>query len=255
MRGAPLSSPSFYTVVIHKRLLFLALLVLAAGALVLKAYSVWEKRYPTPPPERIAQLMQRTPAPYGTESATTTSGLPPTATGIIAAHPSLAATAAPATAGLADPAQTSAPLSVGQPAPDFSLPDLSGKQVIRSSFQGRPVIVYFWATWCHYCRESMPHLEAAKAQHQADGLEVLAINILESADRVRAHARRHGISLPILLDLEAKATQAYLVRATPSYYFIDPEGVLRDVVVGSLEPEALQERIESILPPTREETP
>ena len=66
--------------------------------------------------------------------------------------------------------------------------------------------------------------------------------------------RRHDLSLPILLDLEALVTQSYVVRATPTYFFIDREGILRDVIVGSPDPRVLQGRLQSILQPPQEET-
>lgn len=191
-------------------------LALGLGVLALAAWSGWESRYPAPTPYHAAQ---------------TTTALPST-------------TQSP----------QSQTVAIGQPAPDFSLPDLGGNRLSLSSFRGQPVVVYFWATWCHYCLDSMADLQAARALHKELGLEILAINILESAERVRAHARRHGLTLPILLDLEALATQSYLVRATPTYYLIDHDGVLRDIAVGALDPQTLNDRLKSILPPPQEET-
>lgn len=135
----------------------------------------------------------------------------------------------------------------GEPAPDFMLPNLQGEPVSLASLRGRPVIVYFWATWCHYCLETMPELQSLRQQHQPAGLEILAVNILESADKVRAHARRHGLTLPILLDQEGRVTQNYAVRATPAYYLIDRSGNVREILIGAAHPEELAQRLEAIL--------
>lgn len=245
-----MSPLSFYTVVIPKRLL---LITIALSLLAVAVWRAYERRYPTPPPERIAQLMQAAPAAYVVTPATAPSPISePGTPGAATASPLPSAPVAPNTPAV----QLATPqaLAVGQPAPEFSLPDLSDNLVSLSSFRGRPVIVYFWATWCHYCLESMPRLQSVRSQHKSAGLEVLAINILESPDRVRAHARRHGLSLPILLDREAQVTRAYLVRATPSYYFIDADGVLKHIAVGSLEPDALDHHLQAILPARQEET-
>lgn len=219
---------SFYTVVIPKRLLLVTVIL---GLLAVTVWRACERRYPTPPPERIAQLMQAV-----ASSAVPAAASPTGPTALLPAYP------------------VAQNLAVGEPAPDFSLVDLSGRVISLSSLRGRPVIVYFWATWCHYCIETMPRLQAARAEHQLAGLEVLAVNILENPDRVRAHARRHGLSLPILLDRDATVTQAYLVRATPSYYFIDRGGILRHIAVGALDPDALADHLDSLLAAGQQET-
>ena len=152
------------------------------------------------------------------------------------------------------PADSTHRTAIGEQAPDFSLPNLAGANVALSSLRGRPVVLYFWATWCHYCLEAMPELEAVRAEYKEAGLEVLAVNILENPEKVRAHVRRHNLSLPILLDLEALVTQSYVVRATPTYFLIDHEGILRDVIVGSPDPGVLQGRLQSILQSPQEET-
>ena len=135
----------------------------------------------------------------------------------------------------------------GEPAPDFTLSGLDGRPVTLSDFRGRPVILYFWATWCHYCLETWPELQALQQEHGNDGLEVLAVNILENEDKVRVYARRHRLSLPILLDADAQVTHSYAVRATPAYYLIDRNGVLREVIIGAALPGELAERLPTIL--------
>lgn len=136
--------------------------------------------------------------------------------------------------------------SLDQPAPDFTLPDLDGSPVSLSSFAGRPVIVYFWATWCHYCVPSMQELQAIRAQYRDQGLEVLAVNILENKERVNAHVRRHNLALPVLLDQTALVTRLYGVRATPTYYLIDRDGTVRAIIVGAARPGVLQDRLETL---------
>lgn len=153
----------------------------------------------------------------------------------------------PAVGVRGQPAAVLAAARPGEPAPQFTLVGPDGKTVSLAALRGRPVILYFWATWCRYCQETLPELQALRHARSRAGLEVLAVNILESSAKVRAYLRQHGISLPVLLDHDGRVSQLYAVRATPSYYLIDPEGVLRDVLIGAVPPEELAARLESLL--------
>lgn len=137
---------------------------------------------------------------------------------------------------------------IGEPAPDFALSTLDGQTFSLSSFRGRPVVLYFWASWCSFCRNEMPGLNVTFETHRdSSDLVVLAINILEDAATVRHYMQNLGISFPVLLDRDGKATQQYLVRATPSYYFIDRNGILQARIIGTVRPAAFRARLEAIL--------
>ncbi len=137
---------------------------------------------------------------------------------------------------------------VGEAAPDFTLTDLSGEAQSLSAYQGRPVILYFWASWCPYCTDEMPSLNDFRDAYQEEGLEVLAINILESAEHVRKAVEEMKLTYPVLLDESGRVTRSYLVRATPTYILIDSDGVYRDLVVGSPRKGVLEGKIAPLLP-------
>lgn len=136
---------------------------------------------------------------------------------------------------------------LGREAPDFTLTRLDGSRTALSAYRGRPVILYFWATWCSYCIEGMPELHALKRQYEEQGLEILAIDIMESADKVGRSVAAHGITLPVLLDDAGRVTEQYLVKATPTYIFIDRDGVYRDILVGAAREGALEGRLHPLL--------
>ncbi len=143
-------------------------------------------------------------------------------------------------------------VEIGKAAPDFTLESLDGDAISLSAFRGRPVLLYFWATWCSYCAESLPQLNEVYSRHRAQGLEVLAIDILESRERVARAVSGLGLSFPVLLDADARASKLYAVRATPTYVFIDRAGVVRDILIGAPRPGAVEGRLLPILRPLEE---
>jgi len=85
--------------------------------------------------------------------------------------------------------RTSEALEIGQPAPEFKLPDLSGNAVSLTQYQGKIVLVDFWATWCGPCRLSMPLLEDLQKEYPNE-LVLLAVNLQEPLDEVRSTSPR-----------------------------------------------------------------
>ena len=149
-----------------------------------------------------------------------------------------------ATDGLDDVASPVA----GRTAPDFSLLTTDGQDIMLSGLQGQVVVLNFWATWCPPCREEMPALEEVHQAHQDDGLLVLAVDQGEPSERVVDFGRQLGLSFPLLLDPGFVVSDRYRISLMPSTYFIDREGVVRDVVFGGPMNRALLEsKIESLL--------
>jgi thiol-disulfide isomerase/thioredoxin len=130
------------------------------------------------------------------------------------------------------------------PAPDFSFEDAAGTTFSLSDFQGKMVMLNFWATWCGYCVVEMPYLQQIYEEWPSDELLLLAVDVSESADKVNAYLADNGISLPVLLDIEAEVKAQYLVQSIPRTFFIDKEGLIRGIKFGAF---SGVEEIESIL--------
>ena len=155
------------------------------------------------------------------------------------------ASARAASPGSALPAP-SKPL-VGATAPDFTLPDTGGNTVHLREFQGKVIIVDFWATWCPPCRALMPRLQKMYVNWEKRGLVVLGLDVGEDADTVEKFAREQSYSFPLLIGAEPDIAAKYFVEAYPSTFVIDRLGhiVYRDL--GGADPAKLQAAVEKAL--------
>jgi peroxiredoxin len=142
---------------------------------------------------------------------------------------------------------TTAP-HVGNLGPDFSLTTVSGETVTLSDFtaSSTPVVLNFWATWCPPCRVEMPHFEEANYLYRGE-VAILGINQAESAETIAAYARDHGLTYPLLVDGDMKVNNLYGVLNLPTTIFIDHNGIVREVLIGTISQAVLEDRIEALL--------
>lgn len=116
-------------------------------------------------------------------------------------------------------------LGVGLKAPDFELKNLDGENVKLSDYQGKKVILNFWATWCPPCKAEMPDMQQFYTE-SGDEVVILAVNIDPQYD-VAGFAEKMGVNFPILLDEDDKVNNTYQVLTIPTTYFIDEKGIIR----------------------------
>jgi len=128
----------------------------------------------------------------------------------------------------------------GKKAPDFTFPDLEGKDVKLSSLKGHPVILDFWATWCPPCVEAMPKLEAFHKKYggdEDDALRVVGVSADQTDDPVHEYVKEHKITFMILWgfadrDEFGKVAKAYALDPIPRTLFIDAEGTVQADLTG-----------------------
>ena len=119
---------------------------------------------------------------------------------------------------------------------DFTLPDLDGKPVSLSSFQGKVVIVDVWGTWCPPCRAEVPHFVELQKTYGKQGLQIVGINYERSADPIpgiKSFAKEHGINYPLVIGNEATQNKIPEFQAFPTTLFIDRKGEVRLMAVGA----------------------
>ena len=120
-------------------------------------------------------------------------------------------------------------------APDFQLPTLDGQAVSLGDFRGKPVLLNFWATWCGPCRFEMPFIQEIfeKKEWSDTGLVILAIDIGENPSEVKEFMENYDLSFPVLLDTNQDVALKYNIRAIPTTFFIDKDGIIQDIKVGA----------------------
>jgi peroxiredoxin len=126
------------------------------------------------------------------------------------------------------------PPLVGSPAPEIALKDLQGRDVKLSDLRGKVVLVNFWATWCKPCKEEMPAMQASYDKLRDKGFVVLAVNELEDTARVAEHIRTHGHTFEVVMDHNNQVANMYGVVGLPASFLIDPQGIVRERIAGSL---------------------
>lgn len=135
-------------------------------------------------------------------------------------------------------------------APDFTLDLLTGGKMTLSEQQGKVVIINLWASWCPPCRAEMPALQEVYLANRDRGLEVLAVNTTyqDQESAAAAFVQDFNLTFPILLERTGDVARQYQLRAMPSTFFVDREGVIRKVIIGGPMSEVtLQTAVEELL--------
>jgi thiol-disulfide isomerase/thioredoxin len=133
---------------------------------------------------------------------------------------------------------------IGETAPDFQLDSLSGGSVTLSEHRGRPALVNFWATWCGPCVEEMPVIESRFREHYPE-LVVLAIESDSSRNDLLDFVQEEEITFTVLIGT-GNIERDYEIYAYPTSFFIDANGVVQSVVVGSMTENSLDTELAKI---------
>jgi peroxiredoxin len=140
---------------------------------------------------------------------------------------------------------------VGEAAPDFSLKTLDGQTVTLSGLKGKAVLINLWATWCPPCRLEMPTIQTVYEKYKDRGLVVLAINFTaqDNLTSVSTFVKELKLTFPVLLDTNGDVSAiSYGMHSLPMSFFIDPQGVIRNIVFGAMDPAKIESYLAGILP-------
>jgi thiol-disulfide isomerase/thioredoxin len=129
--------------------------------------------------------------------------------------------------------QVSVPPASGNPSPTAS--GAAKSEAWLSDFRGHPVVLNFWATWCHPCRQEMPQFVNAYDKYKDKGLVVIGLDLQEGPALIQPFAQEYGIDYPILVDRTGQVGDKYRLLGLPTTVFIDANGIIQSIYSGPLQ--------------------
>ena len=127
---------------------------------------------------------------------------------------------------------------VGAPAPDFTLDTFDGRKITLSELKGKDVCIMMWASWCPYCKASMPDLNDYYKDAKKSGkpFEVMAVAIRDTPEKARKVYTERGMPYPTGIE-DANFEKLYPAsRKTPTWVMVDKNGIVRDISSGRAYP-------------------
>ncbi|HEC19078.1 MAG TPA: TlpA family protein disulfide reductase [Gammaproteobacteria bacterium] len=139
---------------------------------------------------------------------------------------------------------------VKRPAPEFSLPDIHGKLRNSHEWDGKVVVLNFWATWCPPCQKETPMFVELQEKYSATGLQFVGVAI-DTAEKVQDFMDTYGINYPMLIGEEPaiEIAKAYGDRfgALPYTVVIDRQGQIQFVQRGEMKRDPLEQVLAQLL--------
>lgn len=152
-------------------------------------------------------------------------------------------------------------VKVGEEIPAFSLQGIDGKQYTVGHQQNqenqgivaqKPVWIHFWASWCGPCQSEAPDIEELTAEYK-DRLDAYGINatMYDNEQDVKAFVEKYKLTFPVLKDEQGDIFKLFRGAALPTHVFIDGNGIVKEIKIGSLSKEQLQTELDKLIKETQ----
>jgi peroxiredoxin len=107
--------------------------------------------------------------------------------------------------------------------PNFIAKTLDGKPIKLSDFQGKVVLLNFWAVWCGPCKKEVPDLVSLYKKYQDKGFVILGISDMSDLGEIKSFVKEHGMEYPVIVD-RGDISEEFEVEAFPTSVLIDRNG-------------------------------
>ena len=133
-------------------------------------------------------------------------------------------------------------------APAWKLKDLDGKEVSSSQFQGKIVVVDFWATWCVPCIGEIPGYIKLQEKYGKDGLVIVGISLDEKGpEQVKSFVKAKGMNYQVVMGSEEVQQLFGGLDSIPTTFLIDRTGMIRDRKIGAEPAEEYERKVKAVL--------
>ena len=139
------------------------------------------------------------------------------------------------------------PSAQRKPAPEIKLEDSLGKTAALAQYRGQVVVLDFWATWCHGCKQEIPWFVAFHQKYASQGLTVIGVSLDEDGWKVvKPFIETAKVPYRIVLGNDATA-RLYGIRSMPDTFLIDRQGRLAATYNGMVDRDNIEKNIQDLL--------
>ena len=133
------------------------------------------------------------------------------------------------------------------PAPEGALPQLGGGSGSVRDYEGKVVLVNFWASWCPPCTSELPLLEKTQQQMAKAGGTVLGINTRDATEDAMGFVRRYDLTFPSLRDGAGDYAEQWGLTGYPESFLLDEDGRVAAARRGPIDQQWVDEHVTPLL--------
>ena len=137
----------------------------------------------------------------------------------------------------------------GKPAPALDLPSLDGKKSVNlQALRGKPVYINFFASWCGPCNSEAPSIRTLREKYDKRGLTFVGVDELDPRGAAAAFVKKYDAPYDLVaLDDSGALGRTYGTVAMPVHVFIDRNGIVKQFVLGEMNPAQIEAALRALL--------